>query len=119
MPRSRGAWASWNYRTHDCTAPDPRVTVTYDISRLQGLAGPERYLVSLNRADIAPDLVMERIDYAHPLFTFDALRAQREIHTISGVRRTWYCGAWTGYGFHEDGFRSGLRVAEALGSGWT
>jgi predicted NAD/FAD-binding protein len=119
LPRRRGAQAAWNYRTRDCRIDEPSVTVTYDVSRLQHLPGPERYLVTLNRDKlIDPERVLARMDYSHPRYTFDMLAAQRQMPTIDGVRRTWYCGAWRGFGFHEDGLRSGHDVAVALGGGW-
>lgn len=119
VPRRASARAAWNYRLESCADPSPRVTVTYDISRLQHLPGPERYLVTLNRGRaIAPDRIIREMTYAHPRYTFDSLAAQSRVHEIDGVRRTWFCGAWRGYGFHEDGLRSGLEVAQALGGGW-
>ncbi len=119
LPTRPSAQAAWNYRIGDCTKPAPHVTVTYDISRLQRLPGPERYLVTLNRGHpIAAGHVICEMTYAHPLFTFDALAAQAAVPKINGSRRTWFCGAWCGYGFHEDGLRSALDVARALGGGW-
>ena len=113
LPSNRRAWASWNYlMTADEHAP---ATVTYDLTRLMGLNARERYLVTLNAtADIEPARVVSRQRMEHPLFTREAVAAQRRRDLISGVRRTWYCGAWWGHGFHEDGARSAIDAAVAL-----
>lgn len=119
IPHRRRARAAWNYRIADCRAAAPHLTMTYDLNRLQRLPGDRPFLVSLNRgAEIAEDAVIERIAYRHPRVTFDSLRAQRELHRIAGVRRTWFCGAWQGNGFHEDGLVSAIRVADDLGVRW-
>jgi uncharacterized protein len=111
-PRAR---ASWNYFTEDCRAPEPLVGVTYWMNRLQGLDGPEQYLVTLNptRA-IAPTRVLRRFTYAHPRFDFAALRAQTQLPRLQGVAHTYFAGAYHGHGFHEDGLRSGMDAAAAL-----
>jgi uncharacterized protein len=115
MPPSRRAWAAWNYDRQDAAM----ATMTYDITALQHLAGRERYLVSLNSEDrINPDRVLEQIDYAHPVLDGPAVVAQARIAEVSGADRVHFCGAWTGYGFHEDGVVSGLRVARDLGVHW-
>jgi predicted NAD/FAD-binding protein len=112
QPRAR---ASWNYLTDDCRAPEPLVGVTYWMNRLQGLEGPEQFLVPLNptRA-IDPARVIRRFSYAHPRFDFDALRAQRLLPRLQGVQHTYYAGAYFGHGFHEDGLRAGIDAAAAL-----
>jgi len=111
LPRRRRAWASWNYHLLD--EPAPVSTVTYHMNRLQNLDAREQFCVTLNRTEaIDPDKVIRRIQYAHPVYTAAAAGAQRRHHEISGVRRTHYCGAYWGWGFHEDGHVSGLRVAE-------
>jgi predicted NAD/FAD-binding protein len=114
MPRRRAAWASWNYHLSD--QPADRTTVTYHMNRLQSLAADREFLVTLNRTDaIDPDKVIRVLDYAHPVFTPEGVRAQGRWGEISGARRTHYCGAYWGWGFHEDGVWSGLRVSQALG----
>ena len=107
LPRTPKARAAWNYHLLD---PDTeRVALTYDMSLLQSLEGPERFLVTLNRnADIDPALVLGRYTYHHPVYTPAAVAAQRRRGEISGRRRTHYCGAYWRYGFHEDGVVSGL-----------
>lgn len=117
MPRRRAAWASWNYHLSDEQAD--RTTVTYHMNRLQSLAADREFMVTLNRTEaIDPDEVIRVIDYAHPVFTPEGVRAQERWNEISGVRRTHYCGAYWGWGFHEDGIWSALRVSEALGGRW-
>ncbi len=117
LPVQTRARASWNYRlAGDADAPP---TVTYDLNRLQGLATPEQYCVTLNPDDgIDERRVLRRFVYRHPLYTRDAIAAQRQWGEVSGVNRTHYCGAYWFYGFHEDGLNSALRVARALGVDW-
>ena len=114
LPRSRRAWASWNYRI-----PRERgrpVLVTYDMSRLQGLDARRRFLVTLNGADrIDPRHILRRFVYHHPVLDAEAIAAQALRAEISGRRRTHYCGAYWGYGFHEDGVKSALAVCARLG----
>jgi predicted NAD/FAD-binding protein len=115
LPRRRRAWASWNY--HLLEEPPGRATVTYHINRLQALSAEREFCVTLNQtARIDSERVLKRIQYAHPVYTPDGVRAQSRVAEISGVRRTHYCGAYWGWGFHEDGVNSGLRVAAAFGA---
>lgn len=115
LPKRRRAWACWNYQMPE-RYPD-RVVVTYDMNALQGLHdAPERFCVSLNAGDrIDPRKVLYRTSYQHPLFTLDSIAAQKRVDEISGVRNTFYCGAYWRYGFHEDGVVSALAVADKLG----
>lgn len=114
---SRRAWAAWNY---DRRSADQRTaTLTYDMTTLQHLPGSERYLVSLNSDDhIDPARIIASVDYAHPVFDADAVEAQRRFEEIDGLDRVHFCGAWWGYGFHEDGMVSGLRVCHRIGVDW-
>ena len=115
MPRRRRAWAAWNYRMG--TDESALVPVTYDMNALQGLDAPERFLVTLNPNEpIAPGRVLRRITYQHPHYTSQAVAAQKRWQEINGVNRTYFCGAYWGYGFHEDGVVSALRVAKELGA---
>jgi len=116
LPHRRRAWASWNFHLQD--EPADRTTVTYHMNRLQSLPGDRQYCVTLNRSEaIAPERVIGSRAFAHPVFTHRGLAAQRRWAEISGVRRTHYCGAYWGYGFHEDGVQSALRVCERFGAG--
>jgi predicted NAD/FAD-binding protein len=113
LPRRRRAWASWNYHLLD--EPADRTTVTYHMNSLQSLRSSEEICVTLNRADaIDPSRVMRSFSYHHPVFTHAGLAAQRRFDEVSGPRRTHYCGAYWGYGFHEDGVKSALRVCESF-----
>ncbi len=114
LPRRRRAWASWNYYVP--AEPGRPVTLTYDVNRLQGLAAPEPVCVTLNPSDpIAAKHVLREISYEHPVFTPGAVAAQRRHREISGVRRLHFCGAYWGYGFHEDGVNSALAVCKHFG----
>ena len=115
LPRRRRAWASWNYHLLD--EPTGKPTVTYHMNRLQTLEANREFCVTLNHTDaIDPDKVIRTIPYAHPVYTAQGQAAQERHHEISGQNRTHYCGAYWGWGFHEDGVKSGERVALALGA---
>jgi predicted NAD/FAD-binding protein len=119
LPRARTARASWNYRLDDCGDPPAGPTVTYYLNKLQALDGERHYCVTLNRGrEIAPEQVIARLDFRHPVYTLAALRAQAELGRLGGGRRTHFAGAYHGYGFHEDGLASGVRAAAALGVEW-
>jgi uncharacterized protein len=110
MPRRRALWSSWNYLGGE----EP--CVTYWMNRLQPFTGTQDVFVTLNPTRAPkPQTVICREVFAHPLFDAAALRAQRELWTLQGRQRTWFCGAWFGAGFHEDGLQAGLAVAEAIG----
>jgi len=114
LPRRRRAWASWNY--HLQPEPAGRATVTYHMNRLQSLRSEREFCVTLNRTEaIDPARVITRISYAHPVYTAAGVDAQRRFEQINAHRHTHFCGAYWGWGFHEDGVRSALRVAERLG----
>lgn len=114
MPSNRRAWASWNYRLSEgCENELPMVT--YDMNRLMGLSESPKFFVTLNSAEtIAPELIHKTFSYAHPIFTRNGVAAQRRWEEINGVNRTWFCGAWWGKGFHEDGVESALRVVHSI-----
>jgi len=113
LPRSRKAWSAWNYQS-DAT-PTPQVCVHYLLNQLQPLPFTTPVIVSLNPIDEpAAGSVLASFDYAHPVFDAAAVAAQGRLATFQGVQNTWFAGAWTGYGFHEDGLKSGLAVAASL-----
>ncbi len=115
LPRRRRAWASWNYHLVDDTSE--RATVTYHMNRLQALRAEREFCVTLNRSEaIDPGKVIKKISYAHPVYTPEGVRAQERVAEVSGRNRTHFCGAYWGWGFHEDGVVSGLRVAERFGA---
>jgi uncharacterized protein len=118
MPRRRRAWASWNFlRWTRQGAALNDVAVTYWMNELQGIDKDKPLFVSLNPPfEPEPALTFGKYICEHPQYDAAAFAAQRRLKDIQGRRRTWFCGAWTGYGFHEDGLRSGLSVAEALGA---
>ncbi len=114
LPRRRRAWASWNY--HLQPEPVGHATVTYHMNRLQSLRAEREFCVTLNRTEaIDPAKVIRTIEYAHPVYTAAGVEAQRRFEEINARRRTHFCGAYWGWGFHEDGVRSAVRVAERLG----
>lgn len=116
LPRRRKCWSSWNVHLPDADAPAGRpIAVTYWMNRLQSLDVPVPLCVTLNRSDaVDPSKVLRRMVYHHPLFTRAALAAQARRGEIQGWRRTWYCGAYWGFGFHEDGVRSAVDVVQGL-----
>ena len=120
MPRLKKAWASWIYSdavTQDSSDKNPNdVSVSYWMNNLQNLDTTEDIFVTLNpTASIKKDLIERIIDYDHPIFDAAAIKAQSEIHHIQGKKRTWFCGAYQRYGFHEDGIWSARRVLEGMG----
>lgn len=116
LPRRVQAWASWNYYVP--TSKTAGATVTYDLRRLQGLRTDHALLLTLNDAErIAPAKILDSFEYAHPAYSLRSVSAQARHADISGVRHTHYCGAYWGFGFHEDGVNSALRVAAAFGLG--
>ncbi len=115
LPSNKRAWAAWNYMIPEhSTQP---VSVTYNMNTLQNFDdAPETFCVTLNRShDIAPDKVIKRFEYDHPVFTLDAVAAQERYDEIGNRNRTHFCGAYWFNGFHEDGVRSALRVTRAFG----
>jgi predicted NAD/FAD-binding protein len=114
LPRRRLAWAAWNY--HLLTAQPDRAVVTYHMNRLQSLQAPREFCVTLNYTErINPSTILKRIPYHHPVYSPESVEAQRRHGEISGVNRTSYCGAYWGFGFHEDGVKSALAVCKQFG----
>lgn len=117
LPQRRAAWAAWNYErpAAGSTQGVPAVCLHYLINRLQPLPWTEPVIVSLNpRRAIARNLVMGEFEYAHPVFDAAAIAAQARLAALQGVRSTWFAGAWTGYGFHEDGLKAGEAAADGV-----
>jgi predicted NAD/FAD-binding protein len=115
LPKRPLAWAAWNYFVPKQARST--VAVTYDMNILQGFSAPETFCVSLNLKDqIDPAKILRTFEYHHPVYTLDAVQAQKEWAKVSGINRAHFCGASWGVGFHEDGVKSGLRVAKTLGA---
>lgn len=117
LPRNRNAWAAWN-------AFIPRngqdaCTLSYSMNLLQGIKSPRPFVVTLNRTNaIDPATILRRMTYEHPVYSHASVAAQARKAEIQGMRRTWFAGAYWGWGFHEDGIRSAVEVAAALGVRW-
>ena len=120
LPKRRRAWAAWNYeRAAERSHEDAAVCLHYLINRLQPLPWRQPVIVSMNPArPLRDDAVLGEWTYAHPVFDHAAVAAQRELPRIQGRSHVWFCGAWTRYGFHEDGLMSGQGVADALKARW-
>jgi predicted NAD/FAD-binding protein len=114
MPKRKRAWASWVYKSK-AMQPDPKVGITYWMNSLQSLPTEEQIFVSLNPSpDINEDLIYDEKIFEHPIFDRQAFEAQEKLKSIQGQNSTYYCGAWTRYGFHEDGYLSAVRIAEKI-----
>ena len=120
LPQRRRAWAAWNYeRAATGSREQASVCLHYLLNRLQPLPFKTPVVVSLNPVrEPDPARVHAEFDYAHPVFDTAAIAAQQRVPELQGRRHTWFCGAWTRYGFHEDGLMSGLAVCEGLRASW-
>lgn len=130
MPTRRKAWAAWNAHISNDEISQQKCMVTYWMNLLQSIDAPVEFLVSLNCNDrIDPAKILKRLRYEHPIYTHETVAAQQRRSEINGVTqhlagaesglgRSFYCGAYWGFGFHEDGLRSAVEVAEMLDSGW-
>jgi predicted NAD/FAD-binding protein len=119
LPSNPRARASWNYLRQRDSGDTTAVAITYDMNRLQGLCCRTPYLVTLNEnGRVAPDKVIRTIDYEHPVYTRAAVQSQAGLRALNGRRRTWFCGSYFGWGFHEDAVRSPVAVARDLGVSW-
>lgn len=118
LPRARRAWASWNYRLEErAPGESAGATLTYHMNQLQSIESRHQICVTLNQPRaVNKDKVLAAFEYAHPVIDRAAVAAQKRYADISGVRSTWYCGAYWGYGFHEDGLQSALRVCRRFGT---
>jgi len=110
LPRRRVAWSSWNYLLRERF--QERAVLTYNMNILQGIKSDSTFCVTLNATEsIAPEKIIERFNYSHPVFSLDSVQATRGIEQINGNNNTWFAGAYLGNGFHEDGVVSGRQVA--------
>ena len=116
LPANAKTWAAWNYeRAASSERESSRVCLHYLLNRLQRIPFAQPVVVSLNPLQaIDPATIVGEYDYAHPVFDVAAIEAQKRLPLLQGQQHTWYAGAWTGYGFHEDGLKSGLQVGRAL-----
>jgi uncharacterized protein len=116
LPLNERVWASWNYNSEACALGAGDMSVTYWLNRLQRLPVETPVLVTINpRREVAEQLVLDRLHYSHPNFDSRAIAAQRRLPEIQGANRTWFCGAWQRYGFHEDGLLSAVNLAAGFG----
>lgn len=114
MPKRRAVWSSWVYKA-DTTRPEPAIGVTYWMNRLQNIPSSDPLFVSLNPSEPIPDaLVYDQKTFRHPVFDAPALAAQRQLTELQGQNNTWFAGAYTRHGFHEDGFASAARIARMM-----
>lgn len=117
MPKRRKAWASWVYLSEAQEDKNPHISLTYWMNLLQNIDDKYPLFVTLNPASPPePELVFNKHEFTHPVFTNAAIASQKQIEKIQGQRNTWFCGAYQRYGFHEDGMMSGVAVAEKLGA---
>lgn len=115
LPRQQQAHAAWNYESTTDQGSQNRVCLHYLLNRLQPLPFQQPVVVSLNPTHAIPEShILGEYDYSHPVFDLQAIQAQKRLATLQGQQNTWFCGAWTRYGFHEDGLQSGVEVAQAL-----
>ena len=114
MPQRRAVWSSWVYKA-DTTKPEPAIGVTYWMNRLQNISENDPLFVSLNPSQAVPDeLIYDQKVFRHPVFDGAALAAQKQLNDMQGQNKTWFAGAYTRHGFHEDGFASAARIARLM-----
>lgn len=117
MPPDRSSWASWNYTQEAETADMSSLSMTYHLNRLQGHNKTEKqYFLTLNRHKLIPQkYILQELEFTHPTYSFESILSQKELPALNGNKRTYFCGSYFGYGFHEDAVRSGVAVARAFG----
>ena len=112
MPKRKSVWSSWNYITE--TGNSGNLSITYWMNELQGINSPKPILLSLNPKILPnPDLIYGQYSYSHPILDNNAINIQKKLSSIQGKNNLWFCGAWTGFGFHEDGVKSAVEIANA------
>jgi len=113
LPRKRLAWSSWNYWLRQDR--QQRAVLNYNMNILQGLQADTTFCVTLNATEaIAPDKIIDRFNYSHPVFSLESIDAAARIEAFNGLNRSWFAGAYLGNGFHEDGVVSGKKVAASI-----
>ncbi len=116
MPKRKNAWSSWNYFSNKNHEMNSKVFVTYWLNKLQNIDRKHNIFLTLNPAkEPLPEKVFTKFEFSHPIYSIETVKAQPEIEKIQGNNNTWFCGAWNGFGFHEDGLRSGIKIAENFG----
>jgi len=114
MPTRKNCWSSWVFQTAD-NSPAPAIGITYWMNSLQSLESETQLFVTLNpKTDIDPQSIYDETMFRHPIFDQAAIAAQAELKRIQGDNRTWFCGAYTRFGFHEDGYASAVAVAAQM-----
>jgi uncharacterized protein len=120
LPKRKKAWAAWNYQArfnNSAAANDSPVSLTYLLNKLQPVPFQSPVMVTMNPLqEIDASKIIKTISYEHPLFLPESVPAKKALRRLQGTQRTWFAGAWTRYGFHEDGLMSGIAVAKALGA---
>lgn len=112
MPKRKSVWSSWNYITE--TGNSGNLSITYWMNELQGISSPKPILLSLNPKILPnPDLIYGQYSYSHPILDNNAINIQKKLSSIQGKNNLWFCGAWTGFGFHEDGVKSAVEIANS------
>jgi len=112
LPRRKKVWSAWNYLSAKSADQNQPVAVSYLLNQLQALPFSQPVIVTLNPStEPLPDLIFREFSYEHPILDAAAAKAQTRLPSIQGLDRVWFCGAWAGYGFHEDGLKAALRVA--------
>ena len=116
MPKRKSAWTSWNYFSEKNRDINTKVYVTYWLNRLQNINGENNFFLSLNPLKPPSDKkIYKQFKYFHPIYNIETVKSQFQIDKIQGEKNTWYCGAWNGFGFHEDGLSSGIEIAKKFG----
>ena len=119
MPKNKQLWSSWNYFSNSKISKDSNLQMTYWMNNLQKIDKNYPLYITMNidgKTHIKKDLIFKTINYEHPIIDNNSFEAQKQLNTIQGINNIWYSGAWTSYGFHEDGIRSGILIAEKLGA---
>ena len=106
MPQKKRAWSSWN-----SISDGKRTCITYLLNKLQNLKTPKNYFLTLNPIhNVQDNLIIKKINFTHPYLNTENTLLQKDLHMIQGKKRTWFCGSYFGYGFHEDGLKSSIEL---------